>query len=136
MATPTPVAHVNVVLSGDLEARFQTIDRNLELQIAGDIEADMVASVPVDTGELRDSIKRTGNIIRVTAEHWSAVEYGTRPHVIMPKNKKALWWPEAAHPVPSVNHPGTKPQPYIRPASRKLRVPRPVSAYTIHGDGR
>jgi hypothetical protein len=30
-----------------------------------------------------------------------------RPHKIIPKNKKALYWKGASHPVRSVNHPGS-----------------------------
>lgn len=38
---------------------------------------------------------------------------GTRPHVILPRFKKALFWDGAAHPVRSVFHPGTKPNDVI-----------------------
>lgn len=31
----------------------------------------------------------------------------TPPHVILPRNKKALFWEGAAHPVRRVNHPGS-----------------------------
>jgi hypothetical protein len=41
------------------------------------------------------------------------VEFGTKPHVILPKDKKALSWPGAAHPVARVNHPGTKPNDFM-----------------------
>lgn len=36
------------------------------------------------------------------------VHEGTRPHTILPRFKKALYWAGAAHPVKKVNHPGTK----------------------------
>ncbi len=36
------------------------------------------------------------------------LENGTPPHIIRPKNKKALYWKGVAHPVKQVNHPGTK----------------------------
>jgi hypothetical protein len=45
----------------------------------------------------------------------AAVELGTRAHIIRPKNKKALYWPGASHPVPLVHHPGSKAKPYLRP---------------------
>lgn len=48
-----------------------------------------------------------------TASYAPYVEFGTKPHVIVPKDKKALYWPGAAHPVMRVNHPGTKPNPYM-----------------------
>lgn len=35
------------------------------------------------------------------------LEEGTRPHVIKPRKKKALFWKGAAHPVRIVFHPGT-----------------------------
>ena len=41
------------------------------------------------------------------------VHDGTKPHTILPRNKKALWWPGAAHPVRRVQHPGTKPNPFV-----------------------
>lgn len=41
------------------------------------------------------------------------VELGTRAHTIRPRNRKALWWPEAEHPVRSVWHPGTRPNPFF-----------------------
>lgn len=49
------------------------------------------------------------------------VEFGTRPHVIEPKDKQALAWPGAEHPVRRVNHPGTEAQPFIRPSLDVLR---------------
>lgn len=48
-----------------------------------------------------------------TASYAPFVEFGTRPHVILPKDKQALFWPGAAHPVRSVNHPGTKANPFM-----------------------
>lgn len=42
------------------------------------------------------------------------VELGTAPHKIFPRTAKALFWKGAAHPVASVNHPGTKPRPFLR----------------------
>ncbi|RCG31984.1 HK97 gp10 family phage protein [Sphaerisporangium album] len=76
---------------------------------------------PVDTGNLRASIgvdfddDGLGFEAGPTAEYGDTVEYGGRPHVIRPREKKALSWPDAEHPVKKVNHPGTAPQPYMRP---------------------
>jgi hypothetical protein len=36
------------------------------------------------------------------------IEYGTRPHLILPNIKGALYWPGAQHPVRRVYHPGTR----------------------------
>ncbi|HBJ2623607.1 UNVERIFIED_ORG: hypothetical protein B2H98_06870 [Clostridium botulinum] len=36
------------------------------------------------------------------------LEEGSKPHIITPKNGKALYWKGAAHPVKKINHPGTE----------------------------
>jgi hypothetical protein len=41
-------------------------------------------------------------------EYGEYLEEGTPPHIIRPKDKKALFWEGAPHPVRQVNHPGTK----------------------------
>lgn len=41
---------------------------------------------------------------------------GTRPHDIYPRDKQALFWPGARHPVAFVHHPGTKPNPFLQRA--------------------
>lgn len=35
------------------------------------------------------------------------IEFGSRPHIIRPKNNKILFWSGARHPVKEVKHPGT-----------------------------
>jgi hypothetical protein len=40
------------------------------------------------------------------------VTQGTAPHLILPRYKRALWWPGLEHPVAYVNHPGTSPNPF------------------------
>ena len=44
------------------------------------------------------------------------VEFGTRPHLIKPKNKKALYWKGAKYPVKVVKHKGSRAKPYLIPA--------------------
>jgi HK97 gp10 family phage protein len=93
-----------------------------------DVEAQAKAKAPIDTGALQGSIlgKMTGAYSGEVAPHVDYaiyVEFGTRAHIITPKNAKALYWPGAAHPVKSVNHPGTPAQPYMRPAADAVRGP-------------
>lgn len=79
---------------------------------------------PVDHGRLRSSINwRLGRDVRgfyadvgTNVEYALAVEFGTRPHIIRPRNKRALYWKGARSPVAYVNHPGTRAQPFLRPA--------------------
>jgi HK97 gp10 family phage protein len=89
-----------------------------------DVQNEARRRAPVDTGRLRSSIvsraegsgRSVGYVIGTNVSYAAAVEYGTSPHVIKPVNKKALYWPGAAHPVAQVNHPGTRAQPFLRPA--------------------
>jgi hypothetical protein len=83
---------------------------------------------PVKTGLLRSML---GHLIHKTGlsaeigvygvEYAADVEFGTKAHEIKPRNKKALYWKGARHPVKSVQHPGTKPQPYLFPAFEEHR---------------
>ncbi|MFD9752666.1 HK97-gp10 family putative phage morphogenesis protein [[Kitasatospora] papulosa] len=85
---------------------------------------------PVDTGRLRSSIvsrsegsgRTVGYVVGTNVNYAAAVEYGTAPHVIVPKNGKALYWPGARHPVAKVNHPGTRAQPFMRPAIEMTEI--------------
>ncbi|MCX4994261.1 HK97-gp10 family putative phage morphogenesis protein [Streptomyces longwoodensis] len=89
-----------------------------------DVQNEARRRAPVDTGRLRSSIvsraegggRSLGYVVGTNVSYAAAVEYGTAPHVIKPKYKRALYWPGAAHPVAQVNHPGTKAQPFLRPA--------------------
>lgn len=62
----------------------------------------------------------------------AAVEFGTRPHVILPRNRRALAWggartlggrlrsgARATNFATRVNHPGTRPKPYLIPGFEK-----------------
>jgi HK97 gp10 family phage protein len=89
-----------------------------------DVQNEARRRAPVDTGRLRSSIvsraetsgRSVGYVVGTNVNYAAAVEYGTAPHVIKPKNKKALAWPGGRHPVAKVNHPGTRAQPFMRPA--------------------
>jgi phage gpG-like protein len=78
----------------------------------------------VNTGRLRASITHrvfsspSGAFAEVgtNVEYAAFVEYGTGPHTITARNKQALYWKGAAHPVRSVQHPGNRPYPFLRPA--------------------
>jgi len=88
-------------------------------------------NAPSNFGELRRSIQveRRSNlsrIVTVNKAYGSAVEFGTKPHDITPKRKKALafkpgagfkFWDESGRVVVKrVRHPGTKAQPFLVPA--------------------
>ena len=90
-------------------------------------------AAPVRTGRLRDSLHieyspETGFRIMEGVEYGKHVRLGTRPHMIYPVNKRALWWPGAEHPVRYVNHPGTKPNPYHLKALKDFNIDRIAEA--------
>lgn len=70
--------------------------------------------------EVHNKVLRVGS---TDVNYATGVELGTAPHVITASNKKALYWPGARHPVARVNHPGTRPYPYLRPALFQRRTP-------------
>ena len=83
--------------------------------------------VPKRTGRLHDSLRAEchDKVLRVGSldcNYATDVELGTSAHVITPRNKKALYWPGADHPVARVNHPGTHAQPYLRVALFQRRT--------------
>lgn len=97
--------------------------------------------VPVKTGNLRRTIRIgevTDHSVDVVAGGTSSVgyamfvEFGTRPHIIRPKNAKALAWggdrrlsgtlrsgSSATNFAMVVHHPGTRPHPYLVPGANK-----------------
>lgn len=86
------------------------------------IKGDMESRVPVRTGRLRQSISiqilQDRIVIGPHTEYAAYVEFGTKPHVIRAKNKKALAFYSGGKRVivKEVHHPGTRAQPYVRPA--------------------
>jgi hypothetical protein len=94
---------------------------------------------PRQCGELRASIEHhmegTTLVVAANAPYAAYVELGTRPHIIRPHartrggwtgpytgrpgvGQHSLRWYEGGHPVFAwlVHHPGTHPEPYLRPA--------------------
>lgn len=110
------------------------ITRLLE-RIAGEIEADARAACPVKTGRLARSIDHEVQGVGADAvarigtnvEYALAVEFGSKPHRIYPKNPGgmlAFYWEKLGQDValPYVNHPGTPEQPFLRPALFRERA--------------
>lgn len=113
------------VLGGMSDDVKQAIDRT-----RFDVQNEARRRAPVDTGRLRSSIvsraintgRSVGYVVGTNLKYAAAVEGGTAPHIIRPKNKKALFWPGARHPVGAVHHPGTRAQPFMRPAIEMTEI--------------
>lgn len=106
------------------EKKIQNVIKNSAMTIERNAKSNLTSNKSVKTGHLRRGV--TTNIGNMEAtvhtsniKYASMVEKGTKAHIIRPKNKKALYWKGASHPVKQVNHPGSKAKPYLIPAFDK-----------------
>lgn len=111
----------------EIIAKFPTETSATVRKAAYDVEGEAKTRVPVDTGNLKNSIQTVvaadgfSAEVSVGAEYGAAVEFGSREHVIKPATKKALFWEGAEHPVKSVTIPAQPARPYMTPAAEVVR---------------
>jgi len=96
--------------------------RKAVIKTAYDIHSEAVRHCPVSPhgGRLRSSIavevgKGASAVIGTNVKYAKCVEFGTKPHIIRVKNAKVLTDGKTFF-GKEVHHPGTKPQPFLRPA--------------------
>lgn len=100
------------------------------------IDSKAKSLVRVDKGRLRQSIHpeftigslnvaipNNGAVVGTNVEYASDIEFGTKAHTILPKNKSVLRWYKngAFYFSKSVRHPGTKAYPFMNPAAESER---------------
>ena len=112
------------IKSEEDEKKIQQLLKNTGMKIEASAKDNLTKNKSINTGHLRMGIATDIGNMEVTVhtsniKYAPMVEYGTRSHIIKPKNKKALYWKGAAHPVKKVNHPGSKAKPYLIPAFEK-----------------
>ena len=111
-------------LSDEAENNVNKAIKDSAFNIQRNAMSNLASNGSVKTGHLRRSISVNMGNLEATI-HTSNVKYavmvekGTKAHVIRPKNKKALYWKGATHPVKQVNHPGSRAKPYLIPAFEK-----------------
>lgn len=94
------------------------------------------AEAPRKTDRLRDSIlarTEAGERRFYALPTARFVVGGTRPHLILPRTKRALFWPGAGHPVRQVRHPGTAPNDF---PARAVGRATPALRVALLDDGR
>lgn len=102
--------------------RSEATTQQVLVESANFLLTEMEIRVPVATGELRESlgvrVEPNRVLVGPSAKHAPYVEFGTGPHVIKARNKKALAFKAGGQTVVvrQVNHPGTKAQPFVKPA--------------------
>ena len=116
---------MRIVMAPGWRAKARAVMRRFQHDITGevlqDVRGNIVGDGLIDTGAMLASVRQEGNRVYVGTDHWHFLEYGTSPHVITPNTKQALWWPDAAHPVKRVNHPGNREYAFMRRALYKKR---------------
>lgn len=113
-----------VKMSSETENKTKQVLKNSAFNIEKDAKSNLTSNKSVKTGHLRRGIATNIGNMEATIhtsniKYASMVEKGTKAHIIKPKNKKALYWKGASHPVKQVNHPGSKAKPYLIPAFEK-----------------
>ena len=111
-------------LSQEVEEDVKKVIKNSAFNIQREAISNLTNNKSVDTGHLRRGISTDIKGFEATV-HTSNIKYavmvekGTRAHIIKAKNKKALYWKGASHPVKAVRHPGSKAKPFLIPAFEK-----------------
>ena len=110
--------------SENIRSDVQKVLKKSGFNIEARAKRNITNNGSVKTGHLRRGVTTDIGNMEVTV-HTSNIKYargveeGTRPHTIRAKNKKALYWKDAKHPVKSVRHPGSKAKPFLIPAFEK-----------------
>lgn len=117
---------VRVVMDASGMGELSLILGRLTRNVVSEIADDARRRVPIDTGELRASIRTTyrnrHGRVWVGTDHWAPTEYGSRPHTIRVRTAKVLHNAETGEFFGrEVNHPGTPEQPFMRPAAYTKR---------------
>lgn len=111
-------------MADELTPVFYELLRRALPGIAIELEGELIQAAPVDTGRLRNSIrvKVVGMSLLISGTNYMAdVEFGSPPHEIRPKSKKALKFSIDGSEIFAkvVQHPGNAPNPFIRTTIRK-----------------
>ena len=109
-----------IELSEKSRDNVQKAIKKSAFNIESQAKKNLASNKSVVTGHLRRSITTKMGDLEATihtsnVKYAAIVEKGSKAHIIRPKNKKALYWKGATHPVKQVNHPGSKATPYLEP---------------------
>ena len=121
-------------IARELGANVKGAKRAGMISLVEEIEARGVKHAPVRTSDLANSITSDVNQdgsegrVKATAKHARYVHEGTgiygyykKRFTILPKKKKALFWPGGKHPVKKVIQKGIRPNPFFKKALKEIR---------------
>ena len=111
-------------VGGELQGKLFNAMNEATALVKGDAQAVKVGRFKNRTGNLRRSINRRvegphRGVVSTSEEYGAHVEFGTRPHVIYPKKGRFLVFKNQSGQkvfAKKINHPGSKPYPFMRPA--------------------
>lgn len=112
-------------------SRLRAVIRGLGYELQRNVQTDKLSGGVLNrrSGRLARSINTSFSSTPTseTASVGTSLSYGriwevtgSKAFVIVPKNKKALFWPSARHPVKRVLHPAQAPRPFLAPALEEL----------------
>jgi len=108
--------------------RAKAVLRDWQQQGSRETEQQMSLFAPIRTGTYRESIGSRftpkGFVTYPNVDYADIVEEGTGPHIIRPRNAKALrWFNEAGAQffAKKVEHPGTAPQHVVKRTAEQMR---------------
>ena len=119
---------IQLKISGDTQKRIdqavKTIPEHIKMAVRNAtsyLEVKIVENTPIGKsrtkgglhGSWHDKVSGFQGMIYTDKHYAIYVHEGTRPHIIRPKNGRALMWPGAPHPYRMVHHPGTKANPFV-----------------------
>jgi len=110
---------------GKLPGKFEKA-KALGLKYAAqDMTRFLMQNSPVDHGLLRqwfiESIDDEEAHIKSPAKYAIYQDQGTRPYLIYPNKKKALFWDGAEHPVKMVAHPGVEAKHFVQNSFEQIQ---------------
>lgn len=120
-----PVVIMAAGWEGKIRVKARPFVNRAARKIGQGVEANIIESGLVATGELLQSVHVFQNRVYIGASHWIFLEYGTVPHGITAKPGGALYSAVRNFgPAKHVNHPGNRAYAPIRRAvyKRSMRI--------------
>lgn len=116
--------HVKVDVKKEVVRAAYSIDSKAKGLVRRDTGRLMGSIHPeFSIGVLNVAIPANGAVVGTNVSYASDLEFGTKPHIIKPKNKSLLRWYKNGkfYFAKEVKHPGTKAYPFMNPAAESER---------------
>lgn len=122
------MARTKVTIKRPDFSKWERAVNDLRVKTGLAIVENAVETAPTKTGNYKSQIEFDGaNTVTAHAKYSADIEYGTSAHEITPNTQKALAFKANGQDVvvKKVHHPGTKPNPVLRSAAKKVQAEIP-----------